>query len=77
MDFVRAQMTDAERAAEQQYELVQAAVIEGVRKALRPPPVSADQIRMNAWNERRERDVINRRNLKRRQALALKAQQLG
>jgi hypothetical protein len=36
MDFVRAQMTDAERAAEQQYELVQAAVIEGVRRPFDP-----------------------------------------
>lgn len=77
MDFVRAQMTDAERAEERLYETVKQAAADAIREATQVPAPTAQQIRMNAWSARRERDVINRRNLKRRQALALKAQQLG
>jgi hypothetical protein len=72
MDFVRAQMTEAERAEERLYETVKQAASDAIREATRVPTPTAQQIRMNAWSARRERDVINRRNYARRQALLAK-----
>lgn len=66
MDFVRAQMTEADRAAERQYEMVKAATAEAIRESTRVLPLTPQQVRMNAWSEQRERAAANRRKRERR-----------
>jgi len=70
MDFVRAQMTDAEREAERQYETTKRAVAEALREA-QPQPREYSAAEIIAIERQRERDSADakRRQQRRRAGL--------